>query len=251
MKVRVLMAFSLVALVGFGVISTRLLSANEEDAKRTSPVVVELFTSQGCSSCPPADKLLKSLSSDDTLVLSFHVDYWNQLGWRDPFSSEQFTVRQRQYAGLFRLNQVYTPQMIVAGESEFVGSNKKLAIGALAKAKQSPIEQSVRITVSKSDTNTFKVKYVTKGVPQGAIMNLAVAQKSASTKVTAGENSRSSLSHVNVVRTFKTIPLELNSEGETEIEFPNDVSTNQLIIVSYVQDPTTGKIGAAVQQTVE
>ena len=110
-------------------------------------MVVELFTSEGCSSCPPADKLLEKLRSDDVLVLSFHVDYWNQLGWRDPFSSPEYTIRQRQYAGLFKLDQVYTPQMIVGGETEFVGSNSKLATAAISKAKNRRIVQSLTLDV--------------------------------------------------------------------------------------------------------
>ena len=249
MRNRVLAAVSLTSLACFvAAVSSGFLSANEDESKRSSPIVVELFTSEGCSSCPPADKLLKSLNSDDTLVLSFHVDYWNQLGWQDPFSSEEFTIRQRQYAGVFGLNQVYTPQMIVAGESEFVGSNKRLAASALAKAKQSATPQSLRISVSKTVSNSFKVKFETNGASQGALLNLAVAQKSASSKVTAGENARANLAHVNVVRSFKTISLDSNSDGEIEIEFPADVKPNELLVVGYMQDKATGKIGAAAQQ---
>ncbi len=249
MRYRILVAASLISVGSFvATVSPAILSANEDESKRSSPVVVELFTSEGCSSCPPADKLLKSLNSDDTLVLSFHVDYWNQLGWRDPFSSEEFTIRQRQYAGLFGLNQVYTPQMIVAGESEFVGSNKRLATSALAKAKQSESSQSLRITVSKAVANGFKVKYQTTGTSAGTLLNLAVAQKFASSKVTAGENSRTNLTHVNVVRSFKTIALDSNSNGETEIEFPAEVMPSELIVVGYLQDKATGKIGSAAQQ---
>ncbi len=249
MRYRILVAASLVSVGSFvAAVSSGILSANEDESKRSSPVMVELFTSEGCSSCPPADKLLKSLDSDDTIVLSFHVDYWNQLGWRDPFSSEEFTIRQRQYAGLFGLKQVYTPQMIVAGESEFVGSNKRLAASALAKAKQTKSSQSVRIIVSKAVANGFKVKYQTTGASSDTLLNLAVAQKSASSKVTAGENSRTNLAHVNVVRSFKTIAIDSNSEGETEIEFPVEVKPSELIVVGYMQDKATGKIGAAAQQ---
>jgi hypothetical protein len=249
MSYRMLVAASLALLGCFAAaVSSGFLSAKEDEPKRSSPIVVELFTSEGCSSCPPADKLLKSLSSDDTLVLSFHVDYWNQLGWNDSFSSEEFTIRQRQYAGLFGLNQVYTPQMIVAGESEFVGSNKKLAISALAKAKQVPSAQSVRLTVSKAEANVFNVKYYTTGATGGVLLNLAAVQKSASSKVTTGENARTNLAHVNVVRSFKSISLDTGFNGETRIEFPADLQPNAVIFVGYLQDKATGKIGAATQQ---
>lgn len=249
MRYRILFAASLISVGSFvAAVSSGILTANEDKSKGSSPIVVELFTSEGCSSCPPADKLLKSLNADDTIVLSFHVDYWNQLGWRDPFSSQEFTIRQRQYAGLFGLNQVYTPQMIVAGETEFVGSNKRLAASALAKAKQSESSQSLRITVSKAVANGFKVKYQTTGASAGTLLNLAVAQKFASSKVSAGENARTNLAHVNVVRGFKTIALDSNSNGEIEIEFPAELKPSELIVVGYMQDKATGKIGAAAQQ---
>ena len=249
MSFRILAAAILTALACFvAAFLSGFLSAKEDESKRASPIVVELFTSEGCSSCPPADKLLKSLCSDEILVLSFHIDYWNQLGWRDPFSKEQFTIRQRQYAGLFGLSQVYTPQMIVAGETEFVGSNKKLASSAIAKAKQLTTTQSVRLTVSKAEANVFNVKYETTEASDGILLNLAVVQKSAVSKVTAGENARTNLAHVNVVRSFKSIPLNSISDGETQIEFPMDLKPNELMVVGYLQDKATGKIGAAIQQ---
>ena len=87
-------------------------------------VVLELFTSQGCSSCPPADRLLGKYANDENVIaLSFHVDYWNRLGWKDPFSSAAYSRRQKDYAGLFKLNGVYTPQLVANGEKEMVGSN--------------------------------------------------------------------------------------------------------------------------------
>ncbi|MCU1263294.1 MAG: hypothetical protein JWO80_6179, partial [Bryobacterales bacterium] len=98
-------------------------------AQTRTPVVVELFTSEGCSSCPPADKLLAEIeraqpvANAQVLVLSEHVDYWNRLGWRDPFSSVQFSQRQSDYSAAFQKDGVYTPQMVVDGRAEFVGSN--------------------------------------------------------------------------------------------------------------------------------
>jgi hypothetical protein len=99
-------------------------------------VLIELFTSEGCSSCPPADRLLEKLAAennDKVYVLSFHVDYWNYIGWKDPFSQARFSQRQRNYARQFSLESIYTPQMVVNGVAEFVGSDEQKLRAAIAK----------------------------------------------------------------------------------------------------------------------
>src|SRR5271156_4434603 len=102
----------------------------------TRPVVVELFTSQGCSSCPPADALLGDMARrDDVIALGFHISYWDGLAWKDPFSSQSSTDRQRVYARLFDLGQVYTPQMVVDGAREMVGSDRASVRSALHDAR--------------------------------------------------------------------------------------------------------------------
>src|SRR2546430_11354979 len=109
-----------------------------------TPVLVELFTSEGCSSCPPADLLLSRLQQSqpiagvEVIALSEHVDYWNQLGWTDPFSLAGLTERQRQYAAALRGEGVYTPQMVLDGKTGFVGSDSQKALGAIAQAAKSP-----------------------------------------------------------------------------------------------------------------
>src|SRR6266849_3578517 len=99
----------------------------------TQPVVVELFTSQGCSSCPPADTLIRELRKQPNVIaIAYHVDYWNYLGWRDPFSSSDWTLRQSQYAHAFGLSSNYTPQIVVGGAREMVGSNDRAVRAAIA-----------------------------------------------------------------------------------------------------------------------
>src|SRR5215213_894825 len=118
-----------------------------------APVLVELFTSEGCSSCPPADALLETLdrtqpvAGAETIVLSEHVDYWNQIGWTDPFSSEQFSQRQQAYAKRLRIDGAYTPQMVVDGTAEFVGSDRKVGLAAIGKAAGIP-KAVVRISAA-------------------------------------------------------------------------------------------------------
>src|SRR5579862_8474584 len=121
------------------------------DATMRSPVLVELFTSEGCSDCPPADALLGKLDRSQPVrnaqlvVLSEHVDYWNDIGWKDPYSSHEFSVRQGDYAHRFRLDSAYTPQMVVDGETQFVGSDERRAIETIegaAKAAKVPVRLS-------------------------------------------------------------------------------------------------------------
>src|SRR5205807_1864042 len=119
-------------------------------------VIVELFTSEGCSSCPPADELLgriggqESLNGATIIPLGFHVDYWNSLGWQDRFSSHAYTERQEQYVRKFKLEGPYTPQMVVDGASEFVGNSSLRAQAALAEAATRPPEADIRISAGEA-----------------------------------------------------------------------------------------------------
>src|SRR6185295_6297026 len=112
----------------------------------SAPIVVELFTSQGCSSCPPADRLLSTLRSDPRVVpLAFHVDYWNYIGWTDPFSSARWSQRQQAYARAFASNRIYTPQLVVNGTSECVGSNEGEGRQRIAKAEAAAADGQVSV----------------------------------------------------------------------------------------------------------
>src|SRR5439155_23043220 len=157
-----------------------------------APVVVELFTSQRCSSCPPADELIRTLARDASLrgkviPLAFHVDYWDRLGWRDPFSAADWSRRQSFYVRALSLRGGYTPQMVVNGERQFVGSNAHALDAALAEESRQAPFGSVRVTVMRAGAvlaANVSAK-VTSAAPTDVV--LALVENGISTKVTAGE----------------------------------------------------------------
>jgi hypothetical protein len=185
-----------------------------------SVVVVELFTSQGCSSCPPADALLGELARrPDIVALAFHVDYWDYIGWKDPFASPVATQRQRAYAGALRVRMVYTPQMVVDGRIDAVGSDRRVVETAIATAAGAP---KLAVVVEGDGRGGHRaVIPAAEGVYDGgqAVVWLAVLDTEAETGVMRGENSGRTLKEFNIVREWRrigswdgnavTIPLEM------------------------------------------
>jgi len=207
--------------------------------------VLELFTSEGCSSCPPADRLLPQLASADAdiIPLSFHVDYWDRYGWKDPFSNASFTDRQREYAKQFKLDNIYTPQLVINGEYELVGSNRSLAekdIAALLK-ENAPLQASIDNV--KKENNKLLVSCHLKGNLQNDDLLVVVVQRHAEVSVKGGENHGINLSHTNVVRSFLKLPAQEKMQFQIPmpVELANDSSSAhkpnwQLIIYTQRRD---------------
>jgi hypothetical protein len=167
------------------------------------PIVVELFTSEGCSSCPPADGLLAELAGrPDVLALSFHVDYWDRLGWKDPFSSPDATRRQHGYADLLGLATVYTPQMVVDGRWQAVGSDRNEVEQALGSARR--IRDGVPVAVA-VDHGRVRVTLGQGGDGVAGNLLLIGFDRRHVTAVSRGENGGRTLSHVDVVRSIEEI----------------------------------------------
>jgi len=223
-----------------------------------TPVLVELFTSEGCSSCPPADRLLQDLDRTQPvggaqlIVLSEHVDYWNHIGWKDPYSSRFFSDRQRAYSDHFGLNSVYTPEMVVDGDAEFVGSDSHRARQACDEAR-SIQKVPVRISSVSLDGSSAIHAHVESGpVSRKADVIVVVALNHAESQVTAGENGGRRLTHVGVVQS-------LNKVGSLDVgkTFAQDVTlklgpgtdTSNLRVIAFVQESGPGKVlGAALQR---
>lgn len=227
----------------FSVLLLFLLSiqALSQDAKPV--VVVELFTSEGCSSCPPADRLLSSIVQADTdveiLGLSFHVDYWDYIGWKDPYASEIYTLRQRAYARKFRLNTIYTPQMIVNGKHEFVGSSRSEWNRALA--LESRDVPSLDLDVSIISKTTDKLTFTVKSKPTDAQINVAIVEKNLSQDVKRGENRGRKLSHDNVVRSFDTRSFD-GQQNTFKLRLPADLKLENASLIIYSQSSENWKV---------
>jgi hypothetical protein len=171
------------------------------------PVVVELFTSQGCYSCPPADRLLGALSRRrDVLALSFHVDYWNYLGWADPFSHRWATTRQRAYAWAMKRASVYTPQMVVDGRYQAVGSNRA-AVAAMIRRARDDGPAPVAVAVRRVAGHRLDVSIAPGASRSTAVANvwLVLFDRSRTTDIPRGENGGKRLTYHHVVRVLKMI----------------------------------------------
>ncbi len=179
------------------------------------PIVVELFTSEGCSSCPPADALLAELASrPDVLALSFHVDYWDRLGWKDPYSSREATERQNRYATLLDLATVYTPQIVVDGKWQAVGSDRADVERALDQARRDRHDVPVTLAL---DHGQAQVKLGPGSDGAAAILLIGFDRRHV-TAVKRGENSGRTLAHVDVVRGLEE--LARSSAGEITVPIP-------------------------------
>ncbi len=181
------------------------------DAPRT-PVLVELFTSEGCSSCPPADALLTTLVHAQpvpgalVIALGEHVDYWDHGGWADPFSSHALTVRQNDYAASFHNSTVYTPQMVVDGHAEFVGSDDAKASATIANAARAPKAQVSVAPGAEAGTVAVTVRGLPRLAPgEAADVYLAVTEDGLRSQVRGGENAGRTLTHVAVVRSLERL----------------------------------------------
>ncbi len=251
----------LVAISFLTVLSVRHLravsttSGPASDGTPRTPVLVELFTSEGCSSCPPADVLLERLDRSqpvrgaELIVLSEHVDYWNYIGWKDPYSSHEYSERQSAYAEHFGLRSAYTPQMVVDGLVELVGSDEGRAVQAIENAKK--VEKiPVSLSSVHFDVNNRIALHVDTGplfsptAAKSANVLLAIADESDESRVSRGENAGRTLKHVAVLRNLVRV-----GTVDTTDKFSRDVtidlrnaSPRNVRIVAIVQEMTAGKV---------
>jgi hypothetical protein len=220
------------------------------DAASSGPIVVELFTSEGCSSCPPADKLLAELDQRGSvngrpiIVMGEHVDYWDGLGWKDRFASSVFTKRQTEYVRRLGVDSAYTPQMVVNGSTELVGNDSAALSRALA-AQKSSGSTNVSLQLENSSTASIKVE----GARSGSRVLLALTEGNLVTRVQRGENGGRELRHEAVVRRLSDIGSVKSGtfEASVPLKLDSEWQKNKLRVIVFVQGPAGGTIeGAAV-----
>lgn len=218
-------------------------------AKRKA-VVVELFTSEGCSSCPPADALLTRLGGTpsangaEVIPLGFHVDYWNNLGWQDRFSSHAYTVRQEQYAEKFHEGP-YTPQLVVDGQAQLVGNDSSGAENAIVQAAGR--DQQVDVNLTWKDPHTLQVLATATDANSSTPVLLAITENDLRTSVAAGENNGHVLHHSAVVRDFRVLGQLSHGRLQTEVPLKpaKDWKLKDLQLVVFAQNSPVGAIQGA------
>jgi hypothetical protein len=218
--------------------------------------LVELFTSEGCSSCPPADELLSSVKNDavksgqNIITLSYHVDYWNKGGWKDPFSKNQFTLRQENYSRIMPDKEMYTPEAIVNGQYSFTGSNKVKMKENIEKALNNKPENTLLITIDSTSNDSVFISYEYPVHSKDLSLRFALTEDGLSNNIKAGENSGKTLNHDSVVRNFTTIDSP-PTKGNIKMPWKVFTGNGSKHLVAFVQKKITMNVLAATSVDIK
>lgn len=213
--------------------------------------VIELFTSEGCSSCPPADALVAKIQKESAdkpvYILAFHVDYWNRMGWKDAFSDAAYSDRQRQYARWLKLGSLYTPQVVTNGTKEFVGSDEGTLRSAIKADLQKPAKVVLTLNNLKDNRGKANLQYHVEGATSNSSLLVALIEKNATTKVLKGENGGRTLSHVQIVRKLQSVTLNNHNSGGVSLELPAGFTAESFEVIGFVQNNSNGEITGAAK----
>ncbi|MDQ1857602.1 MULTISPECIES: DUF1223 domain-containing protein [unclassified Chryseobacterium] len=224
-------------------------TAQHPTSENSGFAVLELFTSEGCSSCPPADELMgkieKEYQNEPVYLLSYHVDYWNRLGWKDRFSTAENSQRQQQYSRILN-SQVYTPQLVVNGKTEFVGSDENNIRNAIQKALFASKKTSLELSATVSQ-NTINAHYKATSTDSQNILLVNLVEKHSSTQVGKGENEGRHLHHWQIVHKQNPITLTKQQEGTTTFQLPEGFSPENWEVIAFIQNMKTGEISGSAK----
>jgi hypothetical protein len=235
------------AIITSAFVNRKPVKANDEKGF----AVIELFTSEGCSDCPSADEVIAKLQNEDhdqpVYILAYHVDYWDNSSWKDAFSSRAYSNRQRQYSDWFHLNSVYTPQVVVNGKKEFVGSQE----GTLRNVLKSDLDMGAKAKLEFNhvvlEANKVSFTYHSSSVGNNVDLVTALIQPHGQSKVRGGENSGRFLSHVQIVRTFQQQSLNSQNDGNVSISIPQSGNLKDWQVIGFLQDTRSGEILGATK----
>ncbi len=244
--------YTIIFLIGIGLTALLAFSSEKKDknamnkSEKADFVVLELFTSQGCSSCPSADKLLAKTYEEtqknhkQLFVLSYHVDYWDRLGWKDPFSQSLFTKRQYEYGEHLGLQGVYTPQVVVNGTKEFVGSDAQKLSSALESNTNPKAKIDISLEDMKWQNSQVSFGYSLNGDFKNSQLQIAILSKKEETNIPRGENLGLKLSGSNVVRVLQTV--KSTEKSTFSMTVPKDLAKENTRIVVFAQDSKSNQI---------
>ncbi|GAA4325495.1 DUF1223 domain-containing protein [Mucilaginibacter gynuensis] len=220
----------------------------KENKKQTGFAVIELFTSEGCSSCPAADAVLAKIQQEkkdqQVYILAYHVDYWNRLGWKDAFSKHAYSERQYKYTGWIKGASVYTPQVVVNGKTEFVGSQEGTLRNAITASLKEQHNTRLLLNGLKVDKSGVTVNYEAENAGIKDVLLFALVQKNARTVVKSGENEGRTLPHVQIVRELQQVTAD-KASGSITLPLPTGFNTGGYEVIGLVQNSANGGIEAA------
>ncbi|MFD0861903.1 DUF1223 domain-containing protein [Sungkyunkwania multivorans] len=243
---KVLLTF-LMAIVVAMMSASHLIPNNKSD-NFDPMVVLELFTSQGCSSCPPADALLDEVAEryekEDVFVLSYHVDYWNYIGWQDPYSKASYTEKQRRYGQKFHASSIYTPQLVVNGKEHFVGSDRKKLLPRIEAYMAIPSENRIDILSAEKNGDELSMSYKVRGELSDKKIRTVLVIKERTTDIKRGENRNRKLKNTHIVVAESYEPVR--PSGTSRIAMPTMVKENdELQLIVLIEDSELTITGAS------
>lgn len=238
-EIRIISAFAILLLLA----GNTVFGQNNKDKKGFA--FLELYTSEGCSSCPPADELMGKIQNQykdsNVYVLSYHVDYWDKQGWKDIFSSASNTKRQYDYAKFMEKEPIYTPQLIINGKLDYIGSQETAVQNGIRSALSKPAFTEIALEANQQG-DKLVLNYNINKISKNNRLYVAVVQKSAKSNVRRGENANRVLSHFQIVRSLNGFALTGNQRGNISVSLPKGFNTKDFEIIGFVQDMNSGII---------
>lgn len=249
-KIKLIPAFfiTLMLLIGMTV-----LGQNTDKKVVKGFALLELYTSEGCSSCPPADELMgrikKEYKDSNVYVLVYHVDYWDKQGWKDVFSNSDYTKRQYDYAKYLGKAPIYTPQLIINGKADYIASQETVVRNGIKSALLKPVTTDLFLEASQANNN-LNVDYSIEGIFKNSSLLIAVVQKNAKSNVKRGENANRILSHYQIVHHLHTVKLK-DKKGTVSIHLPKSFDTKEFEVIGFLQDKNNGNISGATKAILQ